>query len=261
MKTAGRSSHGGTNSAQLSDARHANPVPPRPGPDAGRRPVPAVARLGPWGFSRPAKPGGGRDPGRARRLGRAADRRRQERLLSDPGHPPPRPGPRGLAPDRPDDRPGRGPEAAGRRRRPPGFRRLAGRAVGDLGRGPVRRSGPAVCLARRPGGGGHDGPAGRTAPEPDRHRRGPLRQPVGARFPSRLSQPGSAGRAVPERPAHRRHRHRRRPHPRRHPALAAARRSQGLRRQFRPPEPATVGRAQGKRLARQDRRPGHRTGA
>ncbi len=37
-------------------------------------------------------------------------------------------------------------------------------------------------------------------------------------------------------------------------------RRQGLRRQFRPPEPATVGRAQGERLARQDRRAGHRTG-
>jgi ATP-dependent DNA helicase RecQ len=36
---------------------------------------------------------------------------------------------------------------------------------------------------------------------------------------------------------------------------------QGLRRQLRPPEPAALGRAQGERLARQDRRRRHRSGA
>ncbi len=217
--------------------------------------------MGPCRFSRSASLGDPGSPGRARRAGRTADRRRQERLLSGARHPARGRGAGRLAADRPDDRSGRGAEAAGRGRRPAGFRPDHGRAFRRLACGAVGRAGSAVCFARRTGVGVHAGASGRTAHQPDRHRRGALRQSVGPRLPSRLSHPGTPRRNLPACAPHRRHRHRRRPHARRHSGLAEVGRGPRLRRQLRPPEPAADRRAQGQRLARPHRRPRGRTGA
>ena len=85
------------------------------------------------------------------------------------------------------------------------------------------RAGPALPLARRADAALDAGAAVAPAAGADRHRRGPLRQPVGPRLPARVPHAGPAGRGLPGRAAPGGHRHRRRPHPRGHPRRAAAR--------------------------------------
>ena len=133
------------------------------------------------------------------------------------------PGPGGLAADRADGRPGRG-AAASWASRPRGWtpastptsatrlwRRIEDGELDLLYVSPEGLMQPA-----------HAGAAGAHAAGADRHRRGPLRQPVGPRLPARIPHAGPAGRAVPRRAAPGAHRHRRRPHPRGHPRRAAA---------------------------------------
>ena len=153
------------------------------------------------GLSRLPRPAGGGDParaGRRRGAGADADRRRQVALLPGAGLVPGRAHGRGLAADRADAGPGRGPAPAGRAggrrstRRwtsappPPSSGRCArARWIWSTWRrsGCRRRASSSCCE--------------RCRPRPVRHRRGALRVAMGPRLPPRLSRAQGAARAVP----------------------------------------------------------------
>ena len=146
----------------------------------------------------------------------------------------------GVAADRADARPGQRTRRTRRACQLPQLHARQPRRDGHRARAALGPAGAAVC-----GAGAHpdaalpgDARFAARAPvaQPVRHRRGALRQPVGPRLPRGISRPERAARALCRRAAHRADRHRRRPHPRRHRAAAAAGRRTHLRQQLRPAE-------------------------
>jgi len=162
-------------------------------------------------------------------------------------------------PDRTDDRPGRGVETAGRGRRPAQFRPVAGRAHQRPARRPVRGTGPALRLPEGLASGSltdrlRDLPLSLIAiDEACVSSRATTSDPTTGPWAASASSSQGVPRIAVTATA-------RRPHPRRHPGVAASRTRRRLRRQLRPSGvPAALGHPQGKRLARQDRRPCDRT--
>ena len=182
--------------------------------------------------------------GRRRRPGADAHRRRQVAVLPDPRHRAPARRPRRergrVAADRADARPGRRPARGRRRCRLPQFHARLGADPGRRAPHAARRDHPAVRGAR----------AGQHAALPVaarfaqgarqagavRHRRGPLREPVGPRLPPRIPRAHGAARALCRRAADRAHRHRRCADAGRHRRAPAARGGAPVRLQLRPAE-------------------------
>jgi len=192
-------------------------------------PWPAGSHRGPCGSGR-------------RRAGAHAHGRRQEPVLPGAGHSSPAGGPgrghRGVAADRADARPGGRAARGGRGGCLPQFH--AGLAAG-AGRGAApgpRRDHPALRRARTADHATLPGTAGRPVPARPtvdvRHRRGALREPMGARLPARVPPAHRAARALRQRAAHCPHGHGRCADARRHRRAPAAAGGAAVRQQLRP---------------------------
>ena len=88
----------------------------------------------------------------------------------------------------------------------------------------------------RLGSAAHAGTAGRGQYRPVRHRRGPLRVPVGPRLPRGLPETEPAARALPPGAPHRAHRHGGCAHPGRDRRAAGPESGAAIHRRFRPPQ-------------------------
>ena len=173
---------------------------------------------------------------RRRRPGAHAHRRRQVALLSDPGPDPTRHRAGGLAPDRPDAGPGGCPAPARGEGGLPELIPAAPGAVGGGDRAPRGRARPALRGPGAPPDRALPGAARAHARRPIRHRRGPLRLPVGARLPTRVLPARRAARPLAGGAPDRAHGHRRHPHPPRDRRASGARGRGQVRLQLRPAE-------------------------